>query len=51
MAVKAPLHVWFSKGTAVAVTFDGVAVPVPVKPGFQSVDFVLGGEQSANDNE
>lgn len=44
MPVKTPLHVRFGRAAAANVSYNGVVVEVPVKPGFQSAQFVLGDE-------
>jgi cytoskeleton protein RodZ len=51
MSVKTPLHVWFGRAGAVNVSYNGAAVPVPVKPGFQSPQFVLGDELPSSGTE
>lgn len=51
MQVKTPVHVWFGRGGAVNVSYNGAVVPVPVKPGFQSVQFVLGDERPSSETE
>jgi cytoskeleton protein RodZ len=51
MPVKTPLHVWFGRASAVNVSYNGAVVPVPVRPGFQSAQFVLGDEPSSGEIE
>jgi cytoskeleton protein RodZ len=51
MSVKAPLHVWFGRAGAVNVSYNGAVVPVPVKQGFQSAQFILGDESSSGEIE
>ncbi|MCC7517429.1 MAG: DUF4115 domain-containing protein [Pseudomonadales bacterium] len=49
--VSPPVHIWFGRVAAVNATYNGVSVNVPVKPGFQSVQFVLGDDTHHTDNE
>ena len=51
MPVKTPLHVWFGRASAVNVSYNGAVVPVPVRPGFQSAQFVLGDEPASGEIE
>lgn len=51
MQVKTPLHIWFGRAGSVNVSFNGAVVPVPVKPGYQSVQFVLGDELPSSGTE
>jgi cytoskeleton protein RodZ len=51
MSVKAPLHVWFGRAVAVNVSYNGAVVEVPIKPGFQSAQFVLGDEPPSRETE
>lgn len=51
MSVKAPLHVWFGRAGAVNVSYNGAVVPVPIKQGFQSAQFILGDESSSGEIE
>jgi cytoskeleton protein RodZ len=51
MSVKAPLHVWFGRAGAVNVSYNGAVVPVPVRQGFQSAQFILGDESSSSEIE
>lgn len=49
--VSPPVHIWFGRVAAVNATYNGVSVNVPVKPGFQSAQFVLGDDTNHTDNE
>lgn len=51
MPVKTPVHVWFGRAGAVNVSYNGAVVPVPVKPGYQSAQFVLGDELPSSEIE
>jgi cytoskeletal protein RodZ len=51
MPVKTPLHIWFGRAAAVNVSYNGAVVEVPIKPGFQSSQFVLGDETASREIE
>jgi cytoskeleton protein RodZ len=51
MPVRTPLHVWLGRALAVNISYNGTVVPVPAKPGFQSVQFVLGDDISPGETE
>jgi cytoskeleton protein RodZ len=51
MPVKTPLYIWFGRAAAVNVSYNGAVVEVPVKPGYQSSQFVLGDETASRDIE
>jgi cytoskeleton protein RodZ len=51
LPVKTPLHIWFGRADSVNVNYNGAVVAVPVKQGFQSVQFILGDESPLSEIE
>ncbi len=51
LTAPAPLQLWFGKGGAVNMSYNGTDVEVPVKAGYQSARFVLEDEPPGADAE
>jgi len=43
-----PLHVWLGRAAAANISYNGALVSVPVKPGYQTVQFVLGDDTQSS---
>lgn len=46
LPVATPLHLWLGRASAATISYGGMPVAVPVKPGFQSARFVIGDEST-----
>lgn len=44
MKVNPPVHLWLGRAAAANLSYNGIFVAVPIKPGAQSAQFVIGDE-------
>ncbi len=51
MQVEAPVYLWLGRARGVNLSYNGAVVAVPVKPGAQSAQFVIGDEPSSSEIE
>ena len=48
MTASPPLHVWLGRAAATNISYNGVLVSVPIKPGYQTAQFVLGDDTQSS---